>query len=63
LVNAKAFFSSVELSSLYQMTTYNKIHLLLLESHIPEMVKEYESVTLFDKDFCELTLDNPSDIG
>lgn len=62
LINAKSFFSSDELSSLYQMITYNKVHLLLLESHIPEMDKEYESVTLFDKDFCELTLDNPSDI-
>lgn len=63
MINAKSFFSSDELSSLYQMTTYNKIHLLLLESHIPEIVKEYESITLFDKDLCELTLDNPSDIG
>lgn len=61
LINAKSYFSSDELSSLYKMTTYNKINLLLLESHIPEIVKEYESVTLFDKDLCELTLENPAD--
>ncbi len=63
LVNAKSFFSSEELTSLYKMTTYNKINLMLLESHIPPIVKEYESVTLFDKDLCELTLENPSDFG
>ena len=63
LVNAKTFFSSDELTSLYKMTTYNKIHLLLMESHVHEIIKEYESVTLFDKDLCELTLENPSDFG
>lgn len=61
LINAKSFFSSEELASLYKMTTYNKINLLLMESHIPEIVREYESVTLFDKDLCELTLENPVD--
>ena len=63
LVNAKSFFSSEELASLYKMTTYNKINLMLLESHIPQIVKEYESVTLFDKDLCELTLENPANFG
>lgn len=58
LVHAKAYFSPDELSRLYRMARYRKWNLLLLESHpYPERLEGKEHL-LFDRDLCELRLEN-----
>lgn len=56
LIHAHDYFSSEELISLYNMAHYRKIPLLLLESHLHEAL-EMEEIRLFDKDMCELILE------
>lgn len=45
------------------MAFYKKMNLMLIEPHIREIIKEYESVTLYDEDLCELHLENLEDNG
>lgn len=62
LINARTYFSPQELTQLYQMASYQKMHLLLLESHAPTPILPWEETTLFDADLCELHLDFPEDL-
>ncbi|MGF6907548.1 type II-A CRISPR-associated protein Csn2 [Fusobacterium sp. PH5-44] len=53
LINMKSFISKEELSALYSMIAYKKIHLLLIESN--EKYKlDSEARTIIDKDICEI---------
>ena len=63
LVNAKTFLSEEELGQLYQMVTYRKMRLLMLESGNPYRMDEFESVTIFDKDLCEIKLAGEEEIS
>ncbi len=63
LVNAKSFFSEKELIQLYKMVQYQKINLMLLESHAHKPLYPFEAITLFDEEMCELTLDSHENIG
>lgn len=62
LINARCFFSANELLQLYKMAQYQKMNLMLLESHAFEPLKEIEEVILFDEDLCELNLDPHSEM-
>ena len=62
LVNAKAFFSMEELRQLYDMAAYRKMRLLLMEASVSYIIKDYEAVTVFDNDLCEIKLAKEEDI-
>lgn len=61
LIHAHAFFSDEELSALFRMAHYQKIPLLLMESHAYDAL-ETEQTRLYDADLCELMLEERSDI-
>lgn len=53
-VNLKNFLSYEELEQLYKFVHYNKINILLLESHFEEKTNPCEIHYLIDKDLCEI---------
>ena len=57
LVQARSILSKEELLQLYKMASYEKWNLLLLEATQQERISEYEKYRLFDKDLCELILE------
>lgn len=63
LVNAKSFFSEQELRQLYQMTTYRKMRLFMLEAQETKRITDFETVTVFDRDLCEIKLAEEGEIG
>ena len=61
LVHAKAFFSEEELRQLYDLARYQKWNLFLLESAAGKRI-EGEMHRLFDRDLCELFLDQTEEM-
>lgn len=58
LIRAKDVLSREEIMDLYQMACYQKWNLLLLEAHMQEERFPEEVHRLFDRDLCELLLDD-----
>lgn len=58
LVHAKSCFSEEELGKLYEMALYEKWKLMLLEAHGRESILPIEQQWIFDRDLCELFLED-----
>lgn len=54
-LHLKLFLSKEELSALYQEAAYNKIQLVLIESHTCDRI-ENEDICIIDKDMCMIQL-------
>lgn len=62
LVNAKSYFGTKELAQFYQLAQYQKMNLLMLESHMSDPIRPFENLLLFDENLCELHLDSPDEM-
>jgi CRISPR type II-A-associated protein Csn2 len=54
LVNVSAYLDYSELLDLYKFAMYQKIHLLMIESHVGILRSKHEKIYIIDKDGCEI---------
>lgn len=54
LIDFKQNFTCKELLNFYQFISYNHFKVILVETQIFPIIKEYESSILIDQDFCEI---------
>lgn len=62
LINAHSYFNTEELTMLFKMVQYQKMQLLLIESHAVSKRIDCEEIVLFDEDMCQLSLDSVDDM-
>lgn len=55
-VHLLSYLTEYEVEKLYEYVQYHKIHILLLESRQPDIVKMFTKVIIIDKDACEIQL-------
>lgn len=55
-VHLLSYLTEYELKKLYEYSEYQKVNILLLESHQPEEIESFSNVVIIDKDACEIVL-------
>lgn len=55
-VHLLSYLTEYELEKLYEYSEYQKVNILLLESHQPEEIESFSNVVIIDKDACEIVL-------
>lgn len=53
-VNLKCVLSKAQLLELYKTILYQKINILLIESNVKDVLKQYENLRIIDNDMCEI---------
>lgn len=53
-VNLKCVLSKTQLLELYKTILYQKINILLIESNVKDVLKQYENLRIIDNDMCEI---------
>lgn len=55
-VHLLSYLTEYELQKFYEYAEYQKVNILLLESHQPKRMERFSNVVIIDKDACEIVL-------